>query len=271
MPPHDHHLHQFFGKYGGEVVDIADEDGLGRIRVTVPAVLREEARWARPCVPYGHFVIPPVGAKVWVEFEAGDPSMPIWSGTFYAEGEVPEAARVTPGEAPAVRLIHTPSGHTIELHDTDGDERVVIRHAKDAYASIDKDGSVLLANPNGSNLFLNAVDEQATLFSEQGHLLTLSSDGALLATSDGLAIALKGDQISVAGKKVTLQADSVALTGGAVTLGSSPQMRVMLAEAFSAIFNTHVHGSAMGPTTPPVVPWVPSPATGAAQSVKAGP
>jgi uncharacterized protein involved in type VI secretion and phage assembly len=50
-----------------------------------------------PCVPYagnqvGLSAIPAVGAGVWVEFEAGDISFPIWVGCFWADGEAPEGA-----------------------------------------------------------------------------------------------------------------------------------------------------------------------------------
>jgi len=50
--------------------------------------------WALPCAPYGgtqagFFSVPPIGAGVWIEFEAGDVSRPIWTGTWWATGEVP--------------------------------------------------------------------------------------------------------------------------------------------------------------------------------------
>ena len=50
-----------------------------------------------PCVPYagsqvGWFALPPVGANVWVEFEAGDTDYPIWSGCFWGTGELPMPA-----------------------------------------------------------------------------------------------------------------------------------------------------------------------------------
>jgi uncharacterized protein involved in type VI secretion and phage assembly len=60
-------------------------------------VLDDLAVWAMPCVPYagdqvGFLAIPPVDAGVWVEFEGGDPSFPIWVGCFWGDGEAPENA-----------------------------------------------------------------------------------------------------------------------------------------------------------------------------------
>jgi hypothetical protein len=86
---------QFFGKYRGKVENNLDPMQLGRLQVSVPAVLGEgRLSWAMPCVPFagsgvGFFAIPPTGANVWVEFEAGNPDYPIWSGCFWGVGEVP--------------------------------------------------------------------------------------------------------------------------------------------------------------------------------------
>lgn len=58
--------------------------------VKVPAVFDQGTVWATPCVPYagpnvGFFAMPPVGANVWVEFEAGDFNSPIWSGCYWQD------------------------------------------------------------------------------------------------------------------------------------------------------------------------------------------
>lgn len=84
----------FFGKYRGWVVDSRDPMNRGRLRVKTPAVLGDKEVWAMPCVPYagegvGFVFRAQVGTGVWVEFEAGDPSAPIWSGFYWADGQLP--------------------------------------------------------------------------------------------------------------------------------------------------------------------------------------
>jgi uncharacterized protein involved in type VI secretion and phage assembly len=71
-----------YGKYRGKVVDAIDPMLLGRVRVQVPEALGGQGSvWAVPCVPCGGApALPAVGAEVWVEFEAGDLSRPIWTG-----------------------------------------------------------------------------------------------------------------------------------------------------------------------------------------------
>jgi hypothetical protein len=84
---------RFFGKYRGRVIDNVDPQSLGRIQAEVPSVAGSATSWAMPCVPYadtytGSFSPPPVGTNVWIEFEAGDANTPIWSGVFFAPGDL---------------------------------------------------------------------------------------------------------------------------------------------------------------------------------------
>jgi hypothetical protein len=88
---------RYFGKYRGTVVDTLDPVRLGRIKVKVNGIIGDDGLWAWPCVPYagpgvGLYCLPPNGALVWVEFEGGDPSYPIWTGCLWANGELPTEA-----------------------------------------------------------------------------------------------------------------------------------------------------------------------------------
>src|SRR5436309_3371122 len=140
----ERHAGKYYGKYSGEVTDNVDPQQLGRIKVRVPSVFGLDLEvMARPCMPYGHFFIPHVGCKVWVEFEAGDPNFPLWVGAWYPSGGPPAEAAQTP---PDNRVIQTPSGHTIEIQDKSGEEKITIRHKLNSFIAIDKDGSVIIGN-----------------------------------------------------------------------------------------------------------------------------
>jgi uncharacterized protein involved in type VI secretion and phage assembly len=107
--------YRFYGKYRGTVTDI-DASTL-RIKAAVPAVLGPQATgWCMPCVPYagpnvGMAFLPEVGSGVWIEFEGGDVSYPIWTGCYWHSGEQPSDA------APKVKAIVTVSPHKILLDD----------------------------------------------------------------------------------------------------------------------------------------------------------
>lgn len=72
---------RFCGLYRGVVKDNADPQSLMRVLVQVPEVLGTEKSWALPCIPVGASVVPAIGDGVWVMFEAGDPTKPVYVGT----------------------------------------------------------------------------------------------------------------------------------------------------------------------------------------------
>ncbi|HEX8573143.1 MAG TPA: phage baseplate assembly protein V [Allosphingosinicella sp.] len=248
------HAGKYYGKYSGVVTDNSDPELRGRVRVQVPAIFGATATvFARPCFPYGHFFVPDVGTPVWVEFEGGHPDYPIWVGIWWAKDKTPAEAQVDP---PTHRVIQTPSGHTIELSDEAGKEKVVIRNGKDAFVALQPDGSVVVSNKNGSNLFLNADGKEATLMSEQGHILTMTKDALVLVNDGGTVIELKGTTATILAKEISLGGTSVALGSGA----TDP---TIMGNAFSLVWNllaAHVHPTAMGPSgpaTPPIMPLQP--------------
>jgi uncharacterized protein involved in type VI secretion and phage assembly len=118
----DTHLDRFYGKFRGLVTDNNDPIQAGRVQVSVPEVLGNvDTGWALPCTPYagknsGLYVIPPVGAPVWVEFEAGDPSRPIWSGGWWGPVESP-GTPATPTADPSRRELVSESGLRVSLDD----------------------------------------------------------------------------------------------------------------------------------------------------------
>jgi hypothetical protein len=113
---------RYYGKYRGLVVNNVDPLQLGRLQAMVPEVLGESpSGWAQPCAPYGgtacgFFAIPPIGAGVWIEFEAGDVSRPIWAGTWWATGEVPMDQLGVPAQ-PTTKILRSDFGLIVALDD----------------------------------------------------------------------------------------------------------------------------------------------------------
>lgn len=129
-----------FGKYRGIVLNNMDPLNLGRVQATVPEVLGEiPTGWATPCAPYGgtqagFFAVPPVGAGVWIEFEAGDVSRPVWVGCYWGAGEVPMKPPGAPS-LPTTKIWRSDFGlsavlddatQTITLSDAVGTNQVVV-------------------------------------------------------------------------------------------------------------------------------------------------
>ena len=117
------------GKFRGVVVDNIDPLGLGRILAQVPQVPKTLG-FALPCVPYagpgvGFFAIPPIGALVWIEFEGGDPSLPIWVGCYWGD-----QTQVPAGGDPMVKIFRT-QYCTLRLDDTPADGGVTLAAASE--------------------------------------------------------------------------------------------------------------------------------------------
>lgn len=117
---------RFYGKYRGTVAGTLDPLQQGRVQVRCPAVLGEGTQsWATPCAPYagngvGLFLVPPEGANVWVEFEAGDPDKPILAGCFWGVGEAPATPAVE-----QVKVLKTEKA-TIEINDLLGSLTITV-------------------------------------------------------------------------------------------------------------------------------------------------
>jgi uncharacterized protein involved in type VI secretion and phage assembly len=115
---------KYYGKYKGTVTDNNDDLKRGRVKISCPDALgKQPSGWATPCVPYagphvGLFLIPPVGAHVWIEFERGDLDYPIWSGCFWDNDEAPASD-------PNTKILKTDHG-TITIDDSDSNGKITI-------------------------------------------------------------------------------------------------------------------------------------------------
>jgi uncharacterized protein involved in type VI secretion and phage assembly len=112
------------GKYRGMVIDNRDPMTRGRVKVTVPSVVpASDPQWAEACVPYagnltGMLFLPMVGDNVWVEFEGGDVSKPIWVGCFWN-------SNMAPGNDALKKTLTTLTA-TLTLSESPGDPEVSV-------------------------------------------------------------------------------------------------------------------------------------------------
>jgi hypothetical protein len=90
---------RYFGKYRGIVESVEDDENLGRITCKVPSIYGDEVSpHALPALPFagpnhGFVFLPKQGDGVWIEFEGGDISHPIWTGFWFAKNEIPSEAK----------------------------------------------------------------------------------------------------------------------------------------------------------------------------------
>ena len=104
-------IHRFWGKYSGVVMNPIDLEGRCRMLVTVPDVWGPNfSDWAEPCLPFaglsiGMYIVPPIGANVWIEFRHGNPERPIWTGFWYGDKlHVPKTPALGPPGVPLLGI-----------------------------------------------------------------------------------------------------------------------------------------------------------------------
>lgn len=132
----------YFGKYRGLVKNVDDPLKIGRVTAFVPEVYGEKqvSPWALPAVPFagkkhGLVLIPEENDGVWIEFEAGDISRPIWTGFWWASDELDDVSKTT------ARALVTTEGHKLVLDDQKKEIRLL--HSKGAEMKMTEDDITL--------------------------------------------------------------------------------------------------------------------------------
>ncbi|MFJ9030074.1 phage baseplate assembly protein V [Streptomyces sp. NPDC102274] len=168
---------RFLGKFRGRVADNNDPLRIGRITAYVPDVLGDEAStWAMPCFPFtgeqaGQYVIPSEGAGVWVEFEQGDPSFPIWTGCWFGDrSELPADALAGAERDARPVVIETQGHHKIVLSD-------------------DPENGILLQAPGTDG---------------NGPFIRINRDGVHIDNGQGASVLVSGDQVDINRGRLTV-------------------------------------------------------------------
>jgi uncharacterized protein involved in type VI secretion and phage assembly len=169
-------MDKYYGKYRGVVIDNIDPENRGRIMAEVADVTNlVPSTWAEACVPIaggetpgGVYVVPPIGANVWIEYEQGDIRYPIWSGCFWgAETSVPPLALAGLPGLPSI-ILQTTGQNMLVLSDLPGPT-----------------GGIMLVSSTGASILIN--DLGITITNGQGATIELLGPSILL-NEDALTI-----------------------------------------------------------------------------------
>jgi uncharacterized protein involved in type VI secretion and phage assembly len=154
---------RFLGKYRGTVMQNVDPLFRGRLLVIVPGVLGEvPSSWAEPCVPLagptgppmGVYMVPPIGAGVWVEFEQGDPEKPIWVGCRWGTAAtIPPQARLGIPAAPSI-VLQTLGQNSIAISDLPGPAGGIMLKSATGATLIVNDTGIYIQNGKGASIVL---------------------------------------------------------------------------------------------------------------------
>jgi uncharacterized protein involved in type VI secretion and phage assembly len=156
-------VQRFLGKYRGTVTQNIDPMFRGRLLCMVPDVLGPTpSSWAEPCVPLagptgppmGVYLVPPIGAGVWVEFEQGDPSKPIWVGCRWgAQSDIPTLARAGLPVSPSI-VLQTAGQNALVISDLPGPTGGIMLKSTTGATLIVNDTGIYIQNGKGASIVM---------------------------------------------------------------------------------------------------------------------
>jgi uncharacterized protein involved in type VI secretion and phage assembly len=154
---------RFLGLYRGTVTQTLDPLLRGRLMVKVPDELGPvPSSWAEPCAPLagptgppmGVYMVPPMGAGVWVEFEQGDPTHPVWVGCrFGAQSDVPTLAHAGLPISPNI-VLQTAGQNTLVISDLPGPTGGIMIKSATGATLIVNDTGIYIQNCKGASIVL---------------------------------------------------------------------------------------------------------------------
>jgi hypothetical protein len=164
----------YFGKYRGFVEDVNDPEDAGRIKISCPQVFGEDVvvdYWAYSFGMFsghGYGLILPVkkGDMIWVEFEGGNPSYPVWTYGHFGSNDKPSEHQNN-----EQYLFVSPGGSFIMIDDKKG-EIIVNRKGGGKTVINDKGISFVRDGEKISIGGLNNSDEPAVLGDKNESVLT---------------------------------------------------------------------------------------------------
>ncbi len=153
----------FLGKYRATVLNNVDPETRGRLMLSIPDVLGVvPSTWAEPCTPLagptgapmGVYMVPPIGAGVWVEFEHGDPDYPIWVGCRWGgPSDIPPLAHAGLPVSPNI-VMQTTGQNSFVISDLPGPTGGLMLKSATGASIIVNDTGIYIQNGKGASLIM---------------------------------------------------------------------------------------------------------------------
>ena len=151
----------FLGKYRATVINNVDPETRGRLILSIPDVLGVvPSTWAESCTPLagptgpsmGVYMVPPIGAGVWVEFEHGDPDYPIWVGCRWGgAADIPPQAHAGLPISPNI-VMQTAGQNSFVISDLPGPTGGLMLKSTTGASIIVNDTGIYIQNGKGASL-----------------------------------------------------------------------------------------------------------------------
>lgn len=260
---------RFWGLYRAEVIDVADPDQRGRVRVLCPAFGHSAAadvlpdRWADPIMPglsgkagfKGLFWPPDKGDLVWIMCENGEVERQHYIGGWMLKKN---GWPLQHAEAKYKGMM-TGAGHFLRFSDVDDNRHIRLAHGKGngevsgTYVEIAHDGSVTVETKDGAKVVVSTASEKILVQAKDGSKAELGKNAVLVQNQAGTKVQLDGPgvtvqasgEVKISGAKIVLDAPFVDVGQGAL----EPAVKGAQMQLWAQV---HTHGTAApgAPTVP---------------------
>ena len=207
----------FYGAYPALVKDVADPDGQGRVKVSLPWSPDPDGAayeaWARLATLMagnnrGSWFVPDVNDEVLVVFAGGDPRFPCVVGSLWNGEDAPPESMDGAGRN-YLKVLRSRNGVQVTLDDHDGQEKMV------------------LETPGGCKVTLQDGPGAITIQDSNGNSVKLETAGITVT----------------AAAKVTVQASTVEVTAGSVAVNTGMATFSGVVQCSTLITNSVVSAS----------------------------
>ena len=189
------------GVFIARVTNVKDPQGLGRVRVSLPAGIGSSRfnrqAWARVATLMagnnrGTWFIPEVGDEVLIAFEAGQPTHPIVLGALWGEQDTTPATIDSRGQNNQ-KLIRLRSGVQIALSDAAGEEELI------------------LETPAGQKVAIEDALGRITITDSSANTIVLEPSGIRITA--GAKLQIHAGSVNVAAGILTVDAGTSKFSG----------------------------------------------------------
>jgi uncharacterized protein involved in type VI secretion and phage assembly len=191
----------WYGVYPAIVADLADPDGMGRVKVKLPWSPDPDGdayeAWARIATLMagnnrGSWFVPDVEDEVLVGFEGGDPRRPYVLGGLWNGSDAPPESMDGAGKNDK-KVIRSRNGVRITLDDQDGQEQLIVE------------------TPGGQKLTLKDGPGSIEAVDSNGNSVKLESSGITVNAS--ATVTIQAAQVKVSAGMVTVDAGMSKFSG----------------------------------------------------------
>jgi phage baseplate assembly protein V len=179
----------------GEVVELKDEEGLGRVRVKFPELNNRLSNWAPIATLMagsnrGAFFCPEKGDHVLIAFEHNDFRRPYVVGALWSKSQPPPTNDAN--DKNNLRSIVSRSGHKIVLDDTSGAEKIEL---------IDKDGQ--------RKVVIDSANRKIQVTCDSGDVEVKAGSGSVKVEATTIEIKASGSMTLEASGSMTIKGATV--------------------------------------------------------------